>query len=1462
LLRKLAVALLALSMIPAAANAADTVGTPPSGLIDRPYLDDFQSFSVVETFRTVPYGGKIWAIDYYASQAGTVRFFLTDSNSKVKLTTGDVAVSPGRHSYTLPAVWNVSYGDRLGLYQAGASSIPFSEGNQSYTLFTSDGSGPTGIGTVVPTTGGGLRTYSFGATLDEDGDGVGDDKDNCVILANPGQLDTDGDGKGNACDDGLVGHWTFESASAPELTGNWSTFTRHGNASIQNGELVIKGAGNWARAGGYNGPAITDKTLIAWVRLDSLNPVAGSPLSISDPAERFDAIVYAERQAGKWMPGSDGFRRTVDFSAAQPDTATGTLRQVAISYRGTGGGNQTITGCFNGESMGQISVGNTQSSPALGDAIALFGPRHMSGASPIGALDARVAEARIYNRALNCGEVLSVAPASDEVFVAKTPANVNGWIGIGAVTAGRFAGSGLTLSSSLGTATLLSDGEFKWTHPPASGGTFPVTVTATNAAGRSASTSFTVTVPQPTIKVSGCIARTADGALAPFAATVTGVNGTIRFTAEAQSGAATSTWYSAGGAFTPGTPVTANVPTLGGLAYPAGLGTVWAKARPYNNTGALYAQTAVPLCDGTPPVETATVLGNLGALGWYTSDVNLSWLVTDPESAFTTTGCEPQTVSFDTTHFSATCAATSLGGTSSSTVSFRRDATPPVLSVPAEPVVGHALDGPGAAVEFSVTGSDVTSGVAITECSATSGSTFPVGDTPVTCTARDLAGNSTLATFTVRVLDRGMPVVTVSPGMTAEATGPGGAVVSFEPATAVDAVDGPVAAACVRASGSTFALGTTTVRCTAKDAAGNQGEASFAVIVQDTTKPALDQHEDLVLEATGPSGQVVTYTTPRWTDAVDGEGVASCAPASGSTFALGRATVRCSATDRKGNEGTSSFVVTVVDTTGPSIEVPEQTPVEAVDADGADVEFPFPEAVDRVDGSVAVTCSAAPRDRFPIGRTTVACDAADSRGNPSSISFDVVVVDTTAPAFEAPENITAEATGPTGADVDYELPVTTDAVDGPGTATCAPAPASKFPLDEPTTVTCTATDAHANERSRSFTVNVVDTTAPAIEVPEATTAEASSAGGAEVHIAASAQDVVDGAVAVVCTPASGSTFALGTTDVRCTATDAHGNQSAGEGRVTVADTTGPDLGLQDVTVEATGPLGAVARYAVAPHDAVDGAVSATCAPASGIRYRIGSTIVTCSATDAAGNTSTGSFTVNVVDTTAPNLRLPSGIKVTVDEDSARDDDHDRWRDRDHWRGDDDRGRWAGYYGLSYGYGDDNDRRKWNSEQTVTPLTRVSWKAYATDVVDLLVSVSCTPASGSQFAVGITTVTCKATDRAGNVATGTFTVHVTYDWSGLGSPFRSGKATVRAGKTVDVRFDLDDSGKITPPAIISVGPAGGTLTPVASTTDGTIAAKKGRYSATLPTKGMAPGVYTVRVDLGDGAPHDSTLTITP
>ncbi|HEX8173085.1 MAG TPA: FG-GAP-like repeat-containing protein [Thermoanaerobaculia bacterium] len=113
------------------------------------------------------------------------------------------------------------------------------------------------------------------------------------------------------------------------------------------------------------------------------------------------------------------------------------------------------------------------------------------------------------------------------------------------------------------------------------------------------------------------------------------------------------------------------------------------------------------------------------------------------------------------------------------------------------------------------------------------------------------------------------PVITVPAGITAEATSAAGADITWS-ATAVDDRDGAVAVQCAPASGSRFAIGTTSVTCTARDAAANVATASFNVTVRDTTAPAIASVTASQNVLWPPNGKFVTVTIGvTATDATD-----------------------------------------------------------------------------------------------------------------------------------------------------------------------------------------------------------------------------------------------------------------------------------------------------------------------------------------------------------------------------------------------------------------------------------------------------------------------------------------------------------------------------------------------------------------------------------------------------------------
>ena len=250
--------------------------------------------------------------------------------------------------------------------------------------------------------------------------------------------------------------------------------------------------------------------------------------------------------------------------------------------------------------------------------------------------------------------------------------------------------------------------------------------------------------------------------------------------------------------------------------------------------------------------------------------------------------------------------------------------------------------------------------------------------------------------------------------------------------------------------------------------------------------------------------------------------------------------------------------------------------------------------------------------------------------------------DTTPPVVTVPSDITAEATSSSGAVVNFSVSATDETSPANPAVTCDWNSGDTFPLGT-TPVTCEATDDALNTGYGSFNVTVEDTTPPSLTVPANITTEATSAAGATVNFIATASDLVDASPTVVCAPASGSTFAIGTTPVNCSATDDYSNTSNDSFTVTVEDTTAPSLNLPaDITVPQNIPAGAVVNFVATATDLVDASPTVVCVPPSGSTFPVGTTTVNCSATDDYSNTANGSFNVNVFAWTAGTFTSVGG----------------------------------------------------------------------------------------------------------------------------------------------------------------------------------------------------------------------------
>lgn len=151
------------------------------------------------------------------------------------------------------------------------------------------------------------------------------------------------------------------------------------------------------------------------------------------------------------------------------------------------------------------------------------------------------------------------------------------------------------------------------------------------------------------------------------------------------------------------------------------------------------------------------------------------------------------------------------------------------------------------------------------------------------------------------------------------------------------------------------------------------------------------------------------------------------------------------------------------------------------------------------------------------------------------------------------------------------------------------------------------------------------------------------------------------------------------------------------------DTEPPELGLPGDLSAVAGTvsgaqLGAQVSFAVSASDLVDGDVEVTCTRPSGSVFPLGATVVTCSASDAAGNTSSGSFTVTVTPPGFITLFVPSVVFA---------------------------------------------------QQTSFLGGVATYEAFAFDAAGNPMPLFCAPPSGSLFPGGTTFVTCTATDEFGN-----------------------------------------------------------------------------------------------------------------
>jgi hypothetical protein len=327
----------------------------------------------------------------------------------------------------------------------------------------------------------------------------------------------------------------------------------------------------------------------------------------------------------------------------------------------------------------------------------------------------------------------------------------------------------------------------------------------------------------------------------------------------------------------------------------------------------LHVNAAPPPSDTTPPVITPTVAGTLGENSWYTSNVNVSWLVEDGESDISSTsGCGPTTISTDTAGTTLTCTATSAGGQSSDSVTIKRDATAP-SSVSG--TLARVADHNGwytAPVGYQFSGKDATSGIA--SCSSGTYSGPDGTGLTVSGSCADNAGNSANGSSPAFKYDATAPVVQANADRSADHNGWYNApfTVSF---SGTDATSGNVSCdPAVNYNGPDTTADSISGSCA--DEAGNSAQATFN-FKYDNTDPSVSGTLARAADHNGWYNAPVGYSFSG-TDATSGIDNSSCSSGTYSGPDGTGLTVSGSCADNAGNSANGSSPAFKYDATKPT----------------------------------------------------------------------------------------------------------------------------------------------------------------------------------------------------------------------------------------------------------------------------------------------------------------------------------------------------------------------------------------------------------------------------------------------------------------------------------------------------------------------------------------------------------------
>ena len=383
-----------------------------------------------------------------------------------------------------------------------------------------------------------------------------------------------------------------------------------------------------------------------------------------------------------------------------------------------------------------------------------------------------------------------------------------------------------------------------------------------------------------------------------------------------------------------------------------------------------------------------------------------------------------------------------------------------------------------------------------------------------------------------------------------------------------------------------------------------------------------------------------------------------------------------------------------------------------------------PTVIDDADG---VTTTGARNDGLPLdaaypkGVTTITWTATDAGGLTTTATQTVTVTDGESPSVTAPSNISARTD--VGALTATVVVGEATAADNCPNVTISTSRSDNLPLSATfsigvTTIQWIATDASGNTNSANQKITVVGNAPPVVTSPPnlaANTDPGVCAAVVNPGIATATDDAAGTTVAGVRNDGAPLTAAYpkGVTTILWTATDAEHLTSSASQTITVSDKQKPSVTPPSSVSVGNNHGLASAAVSVGSATAEDNCHEVTVSGARsdggalGALYPVGVTTITWTATDASGNSASGTQTITVSDIEPPTIIVPADIAVNATSSSG---------------------------------------------------AVVTFAVNATDNVGVT-SLSCDHNSGSVFQIGYTSINCVASDAAGHTTTGTFGVDV-------------------------------------------------------------------------------------------------------